>query len=387
MYGKSPTKNMVFDAKVMTLSVPEKKHGLMLGHSKKTYSYMKIKRQLETQTKIGHDTISSGGRTVNFQRQTKIQGVPISQEIDTTPLFYKNLDKRDPAFTINSKTQKMLPNTRFGKTYDYVNLKRLRDDYVHPGTTSTQVDEKTLKKSHKKATEDVLFSVQGIEKGPSFRKKKNLQARKPYNMPSKAYLRKMWDMMPSLQENRAMQGCGLIGYCPNQYCRNFKKIEMYPLGFGQFNFPDLHTLTICELCPMKAMSPNPIVLLGLWFKDCKYMVSKNPQKYDFLRIEEIRSIFPDDIDTERRVRGIDQIPIGNSIFGVGIIDGIKPSKSKLVRMKKKGVINDFKKGEGLMLSCGKLNSYDYEDKEIEWDARDKRYVDKLNDKKYRYRVV
>jgi hypothetical protein len=97
------------------------------------------------------------------------------------------------------------------------------------------------------------------------------------------------------------------------------------------------------------MDPHPIVLLGIWFKDCKYMVTKNPKKYDFLRIEHIQSIFPDDFDVERKIRGIDKIHIGNSIFGVGIIDGVKPSESKLVRMKKQGVLNDFKKGEGLML--------------------------------------
>ena len=135
------------------------------------------------------------------------------------------------------------------------------------------------------------------------------------------------------------------------------------------------------------MKPNPIVLLGLWFKDCKYKVSKNTKKYDFHRLEKVRSIFPGVIDRERKVRGVDRVPITNSIFGVGIIDGVKPSGSKIARLKKKGVTNDFKKGEGLVLCCAKLTSYNFEDKEIDWDQRDKRFVDKLNESGYKYRVV
>lgn len=185
----------------------------------------------------------------------------------------------------------------------------------------------------------------------------------------------MWDLMPVVQDSKCMQGAGLIGYCPNQYCKNHKKIEQYSLGFGEFNFPDLHTLVICEICPQKAMDPKPIVILGLWFKDCSYIVTKDPVKYDFLRLEEIASVFKDQFEVEKRVRGIDKLSICDTIFGVGVIDGVKPTKSALVRMKKGGVLNDFRKGEGLVLRVDKLNTYTYEDREIEWDMRDKRYVD------------
>jgi hypothetical protein len=43
-YRKSPTKNMVFDCKIMSMKLPERKMGLQLGVGKKTYSYIKIKR-------------------------------------------------------------------------------------------------------------------------------------------------------------------------------------------------------------------------------------------------------------------------------------------------------------------------------------------------------
>ena len=134
-------------------------------------------------------------------------------------------------------------------------------------------------------------------------------------------------------------------------------------------------MVICELCPHKAMDPKAIVLLGLWFKDCSYIVTKDPVKYDFLRLEDIARVFRDQFEVEKRTRGIDKLSICDTIFGVGVIDGVKPSRSQLVRMKKDGVANDFRKGEGLVLRVDKLNTYTYEDKEIEWDMRDKRYVD------------
>lgn len=115
----------------------------------------------------------------------------------------------------------MLPTK--GKVYDYVNLKRLASSFYPPGTMSTQIDTETLKKEHKDNVKSVLFSVDGVKTKPKthFVSKRHRLQRKPYNMPSKAYLAKMWDKMPTLQENRMMQGCGLIGYCPNQHCKNY----------------------------------------------------------------------------------------------------------------------------------------------------------------------
>ena len=285
----------------------------MLGGTNSAYGYLKVKRQLESQIKADHDLPQSVIKISNpasmrivrpvklanpeitesivinnqptaatttkllpsndsvvvnlpvpddlesigvgfppqelIERQIKVGNVPISQEIDTTPAFYRNLARRDPAFADTIHGNKLFPNKQFGKTYDYVNLKRLRDSFIPPENMSTQVDPKQLKKSHKKKQDKILFSINGIEKKPDFRSRNAKKLRQSDRMPSKESLDKMWDMMPSLQDNRAMQGCGLIGYCPNENCRNYQAIEMYPLGFGQFNFPDLHTLTICELCP------------------------------------------------------------------------------------------------------------------------------------------
>jgi hypothetical protein len=92
----------------------------------------------------------------------------------------------------------LLRGPKFGKTYEYVNLKRLRDAYVAPVDGSMQIDEKTLKKEHTKAKNDVLFSVQGIQRKESAISKRNRLQRKPFNMPSKEALSKMWDMMPAL---------------------------------------------------------------------------------------------------------------------------------------------------------------------------------------------
>ena len=388
IYVKSPNRKMIFDVKIMTVSLPSKSHGLMFGQASKTYSYLKIKRQMEAGIVFGSQEETHNVQdTVVDTATIKKQSVLIDKGVDTTPNFYRALDQRDPDFVVNTREQKFIANKDFGKTYDYVSLKRVRDNCVETQQNGTQIDEITLKKEAKKAMDGVLFSVAGVQRESNLIEKRQRNMRKPFNMPSKISLKNMWSMMPTFQINKCMQGAGLIGYCPNQYCKNYQKIDMYPLGFGKFNFPDLHTLTICELCPLKAMNPQSIVLLGLWFKDCRYEVTKNPNKFDFLRIEEIQSIFPEDFCKEKKIRGIHKIPIGDSIFGVGVIDGVKPSKSKLARMKKEGVINDFKKGEGLVLCVGKLNSYDYEDKEIQWDARDKRYVDNLNEKGYKYKVV
>ena len=152
---------MVFDAKIMTLHIKEPKQGLSLGYGKKTYSYMKIKRQLENKIKLENDTIG----TTTIQKQVKLDGVPIALEVDTTPQFYHNLRVRDPSFKTSSNYQKIFPSGR--KTYDYINLKRLRSSFYPPENMSTQVDFETLKKEHKNNVNDVIFSVEGVKSKPN----------------------------------------------------------------------------------------------------------------------------------------------------------------------------------------------------------------------------
>lgn len=88
---------MAFDAKIMTLHLDEPKSGLHFGLKKPTYSYVKIKRQLENKIKVESDFDFNPG-TTKIQRQVKIGEIPISLEVDTTPQFYSNLKVRDTSF-------------------------------------------------------------------------------------------------------------------------------------------------------------------------------------------------------------------------------------------------------------------------------------------------
>lgn len=107
MYQRSPTRKLYFDVKIMSTMIPQNHKVSLIGFKVQAYSYLKVKRELE---------LKSESETVRVAQ---------SLNPDTNLDFYRKLETRDPDFSVNTKEQKLMSEGNYGKTYEYINLKRL----------------------------------------------------------------------------------------------------------------------------------------------------------------------------------------------------------------------------------------------------------------------
>lgn len=63
-------------------------------------------------------------------------------------------------------------------------------------------------------------------------------------------------------------GVTVQAYCNNIRCLNYKTPKLISLGFSSFNLKNLLSLK-CEICPHKDISYKPMILQGVFVKNCQ----------------------------------------------------------------------------------------------------------------------
>ena len=226
------------------------------------------------------------------------------------------------------------PKLRF---FDYLHLRRR---HIKTRTKGTQAEPQKLTKFVNKVKFEEMFSVNGLQRINKFKEMVKFKRREQKRLKSE-----IWDKLGTISSHKIMRGLGVIGFCSNRNCLNHEKWVMHGLGFGVYSFKDLHRKVICQLCPRKDMHPRPLILVGLFFKDCKWRV-RGEDGMD-VQVKDGLKPFGLYLNKQRRIRGIQKYLIEDSIFEL--------------------------ESEGLVLEVAKLKTFNF--KEVEYiDERDKRKV-------------
>jgi hypothetical protein len=185
-----------------------------------------------------------------------------------------------------------------------------------------------------------LFSVSGLRRINKFKEMITFQRRE-----QKKKKEEIWDKIQTIQKHRILRGFGVIGFCRNKNCHNFEKFLMVGMGFGEFRFDTIHEKVICELCPRKDMLPKALILVGVYFKDCRWRV-RDDRRIDMKDRDELKK-YKMFIGFDRKVSGVKKFLVEGTIF-------------------------EYNK-KGLMLEVKKLPGYNFVDNNYR-DVRDSRWA-------------
>ena len=119
-------------------------------------------------------------------------------------------------------------------------------------------------------TKHPIYTIDGIPRPP------NRSFAKPKFVPQTTV--DIWAKLESFKEQHIMRGMNAVGYCSNPQCVNYHRWICISLGYGRFTSEKIEEVIRCEICPSKATQKIPHVIVGMFFKECTWLIENSVTK-------------------------------------------------------------------------------------------------------------
>jgi len=179
-----------------------------------------------------------------------------------------------------------------------------------PTEMSIQVNSKEEMKKQDFDRKKQLFSVNGYQRPTLVPNPCNVRPPKTINQLKKHAQQNIWEKVKDIKEAKILRGFNIVGYCSNERCPNHERLKLVSLGFCSISSEYLHNKVFCESCPHKCIQKNPIIILGIVLKECKW----NVHGFKSNSLHSLAISTMEKYGKEMFVKGIKKIEAASSIF-------------------------------------------------------------------------